>query len=149
MYWLAVLKNMVHALFKTNGHRKSIDIPTVTKEGYNVNKAVLRSNVKLSFHFSLFELTFTSNESLQEKNRTLSDMQLMKLTDLANHCELIRGICGGPVNIHSGYRSPDLNGATAGSSSTSQHPRCEAVDFDVEYQNVQDSFDKIDRKSVV
>ena len=143
MYWLSVLKSMVDALFRTNGHRSMPEADNV-QERYNVDRPSLRRmDVKLSFHFSLFELTNTSNEELQAQNRTLSDAQITKLTALANHCELIRGICGGGVNIHSGYRSLALNSTTVGSASTSQHPKCEAVDFDVTYQTVEDTFNKL------
>lgn len=95
---------------------------------------------KLSENFSLYELTATSNEALQAKNRELVGDQFQKLIVLAYHCEAIRRICGAPVKIHSGYRSEALNGATHGSSSTSQHPRCEAVDFDVPGQELGETF---------
>lgn len=99
---------------------------------------------KLTEHFSLYELTVTSNLALQEKNRELSTEQVQKLVALAHHCENLRRICGdGPLRIHSGYRSPDLNGATKGASSTSQHPKCEAVDFDVPGKTIQQAFDAI------
>lgn len=99
---------------------------------------------QLSEHFSLDELTVTSNDALQAANRVITDDQFVKLTALAAHCEILRAICGGrPLRIHSGYRSPALNGATTGSSSTSQHPRCEAVDFDVPGQTIEDSFNEL------
>ena len=99
------------------------------------------TNPKLSDHFSLFELTVTSNAALQAANREITDDQIAKLKALAAHGEEIRTICGGkPVNIHSGYRSPALNGATTGSSSTSQHPRCEALDLSVVGQDVSVTF---------
>lgn len=98
---------------------------------------------KLSPHFSFFELTATSSPDLQAKNRELTPEQWIKLGELADHCEAIRGIVGQPVKIHSGYRCPDVNGATVGSSSTSQHPRCEAVDFDVPGQDVEETFGRL------
>lgn len=101
----------------------------------------MTSDMKLTEHFSLYELTSTSNEALQAKNRELTGEQVQKLVALAHHCEAIRRICGdGPLKIHSGYRSDALNGATHGSSSTSQHPRCEAVDFDVPGQDLGETF---------
>ena len=99
---------------------------------------------QLSEHFTLEELTATSNEALQAKNRELTDEQVEKLKILAAHAERIRELCGGrPVRVHSGYRSPDLNGATLGSSSTSQHPRCEALDLDVIGQPLPDTFNAL------
>ncbi len=101
-------------------------------------------DMKLSEHFSLYELTVTSNAALQEKNRELDNAQVQKLATLALHCEAIRELCGGrPLNVHSGYRSLSLNGATKGASSTSQHPRCEAIDFDVAGQPLDDTFGKL------
>lgn len=100
--------------------------------------------VQLTPHFSLDELTVTNNAALQAKNRILTGEQVAKLEQLAQHCERMRDICGGlPLRVHSGYRSPDLNDATHGSSSTSQHPRCEAVDFDVPGQTLEDSFNHL------
>jgi hypothetical protein len=101
-------------------------------------------DLKLSDHFSLFELTATSNEALQSANRDLTTEQVQKLSTLALHAEAIREICGGiPLRVHSGYRAPALNGATLGSSSTSQHPKCEAIDFDVKDQTLDDTFRKL------
>lgn len=98
-------------------------------------------DMKLTEHFSLYELTATSNAELQAKNRELTTEQVQKLVALAHHCEAIRGLCGGlALRVHSGYRAPALNGATVGSSSTSQHPRCEAVDFDVAGQEIGETF---------
>ena len=101
-------------------------------------------NQQLSEHFSLYELTVTSNDALQAKNRELTDEQVAKLKALAGHCENIRALCGNTaLRVHSGYRSPDLNTATKGSSSTSQHPRCEAIDFDVPGQTIEESFNAL------
>lgn len=98
-------------------------------------------NILLTPNFSADELTITSNPELQDMNRTLTAEQVGKLLALAMHCENIRSICGGmPVRIHSGYRCETLNGKTSGSSSTSQHPKCEAVDFDIPAQIIDVSF---------
>lgn len=103
-----------------------------------------REDQKLSDHFGLFELTITSNAALQDANRDLTDDQVAKLKALADHCEAMRALCGGTaLRVHSGYRSPALNGATLGSSSTSQHPRCEAVDLDVPGQTIEDTFNTL------
>ncbi len=136
MIWLRKLGNLVNILFRTNGHRERIDMP-------DDNKEISREDSKLSDHFSLFELTATSTANLQEVNRMLSNNQLKKLKELAAHCELMRSICGAPVVIHSGYRSVLLNGVVKGSASTSQHPRCEAVDFHASGQAVEETFEKL------
>lgn len=99
-------------------------------------------DAQLSPHFSFFELTVTSNAALQADNRDVTPEELEKLRHLASDlCEPVRELCGGtPVRVHSGRRSPAVNGATKGASTTSQHPRCEAIDFDVPGQSVEDTF---------
>lgn len=127
MPWLA---DLILAIFST----KTTSIPPVE------DTPKQREDQKLSDHFSLFELTATDNASLQNSNRILTNEQVEKLHALAAHAEAIRIICGVPVKIHSGYRSSTLNGSTVGSSSTSQHPRCEAIDFSGASQRVDDTF---------
>lgn len=100
---------------------------------------------QLSPHCSLFEITVTSNAALQVANRDLSGTVVDELRQTAEEVvEPVREICGGtPIRIHSGYRSPAVNGATQGASSTSQHPKGEAIDFDIPGQTVEDSFTAI------
>lgn len=83
---------------------------------------------KLSDHFSLFDLTQTSHSQYQEKNRDVTPEQIQKLTELANLLEHVMFVLDTPLNIHSGYRCPDLNTAI-GSTPRSQHMLCEAADF--------------------
>jgi hypothetical protein len=98
----------------------------------------------LSEHISLDELTVTDNSALQAANRDISESQFDKLKALALHCELIRSICGNrPIRIHSGYRSDALNAVTPGSSGTSQHTKCEAIDFDIPGVTVEDTFTEL------
>ncbi len=102
---------------------------------------MIRENIELTTNCSLFELTVTGNQSKQEANRDLTDEQIDKLCDLAKYGETIREICGAlPLRVHSAYRSPALNSATVGASNTSQHPLCEAIDFDVIGQDIETSF---------
>lgn len=96
---------------------------------------------QLTPHFSVDELTVTSNAALQASNRVLTDDQVAKLAVLAAHLETVRAICGNvPLRVHSAYRSDAVNGATRGAASTSQHPKCEAADFDVPGQTVNETF---------
>jgi hypothetical protein len=134
--WLAKLSTIVEMLFHTNGHRDVVSLPEEAGEGV----AMFRSDVQLSPHFSLYELTATANASLQEENRTLTDDQVAKLIVLAQQGEKIRELVNLPVTVHSGYRCDALNGVIPGSSSTSQHPRCEALDLAVQGQSVDDTF---------
>lgn len=91
--------------------------------------ATARGDLLLSAHFGLFELTKTNNAALQGKNRILTDEQVSKLGEVANLMEKVREIVGAGINVHSGYRSPDLNAATVGSAKKSQHILCEACDW--------------------
>lgn len=101
----------------------------------------VRPDQQLTKNFRLYELTVTSNADLQAQNRTLTDDQVRKLLALAQFAEGIRHLCGDlPMRIHSGYRCAAVNGDTPGSSSTSQHPRCEAIDFDIPGQDLETTF---------
>lgn len=142
MFWLRKLSHIVHALFSTNGHRvEDVKVPHIEPE---IDEPLPRADEMLSLYFSLYELTVTSNPLLQGSNRILTKQQIAKLKVLAQHADTIRAICGGlPVRIHSGYRSDKLNSATIGSSSTSQHPRCEAIDLDVKGQTIEDTFRRL------
>lgn len=85
--------------------------------------------MQLSEHFSFEELTATSNAALQDLNRLQAQAFLKPLTAVAETLERVRAFLGAPISVHSGYRGPELNGATPGSSKTSQHMKGEAADF--------------------
>lgn len=98
-------------------------------------------NQQLTPHFSLYELTITNNAALQKENRILDSQQILKIKSLAQFGEGIRHLCGDlPMRVHSGYRCAAVNGATIGSSNTSQHPLCEAIDFDIYRQSTDQTF---------
>jgi len=88
-----------------------------------------RADMALTANFGLWELTKTNNAALQAKNRILTDAQVRKLKEVAELMEKVRTIIGGAVDVHSGYRSPDLNAATKGAAPKSQHMLCEACDW--------------------
>jgi len=90
--------------------------------------AIITEDKNLTTNFKLFELTRTDRSQWQEKNRDLTDFQILKLTDLARLLEHVRFILGTSLNINSGYRCPGLN-EVVGSTSASQHLLCEAADF--------------------
>lgn len=100
-------------------------------------------NKQLTPHFSFFELTVTLNAALQAKNREIADGDEDKPLALAQFGEEARGHCAGALRVHSGYRCKDLNGATKGSSDTSQHPRWEALDCDEPGVPVEETFRKL------
>lgn len=84
--------------------------------------------MNLSLHFTLSELTATKSGA---RNVPTSEA----ISALEHLCaavlEPLRAHYGAPVSIHSGYRSPEVNAATPGSSKTSQHMKGEAADLHV------------------
>jgi len=83
--------------------------------------------MKLTPHFTLAELTFTSH---REFDNTPNAVQINNLQRLAEFLEQVRKVLGKPIIIDSGYRSPEVNHAV-GSTSVSQHLRGCAADFRV------------------
>lgn len=104
-------------------------------------------NFQLSEHFSFYEMTVTSNAALQDQNREDAQRYLPTGKALCNKLlEPIRGETSLVVN--SGFRSWDLNGATPGSSPTSQHPLFQAADLHRPGQSVEDLFQEILEKLI-
>lgn len=89
---------------------------------------MIREDRQLTPHFSLYELTHTDIPDLQEKNRDLTDDEVLKLTNLGRFMELVRLMLDKPIIVTSGYRCLDVNNAVGGSPK-SQHLVCEACDF--------------------
>jgi hypothetical protein len=100
-------------------------------------------NQKLTEHFSLYELTRTDNAKLQEANRTLTPEQVVKLISLAHWLETGPRTVVGAMLSHSGYRCDALNGSLPGHSTTSQHVKCEALDFHCPGETVDVTFKKL------
>lgn len=84
---------------------------------------------QLTEHFTFEELTVTNNAELQERNRMEALEFVPALIEVAKLLEYLRAGISRPLSIHSGFRCPELNGATIGSSKTSQHMKGEAADF--------------------
>jgi hypothetical protein len=83
----------------------------------------------LSEHFSLAEFTYSQTASRMGLDNTPTPEAHVHLQQLAQVMEKVRDICGAnPVQITSGYRSPEVNAATGGSS-TSAHMSGLAADF--------------------
>ena len=99
-------------------------------------------NIKLTPHFSLFELAGTSVEKYKKLNLLKAQEQMGKMYMLAGFAERVREIVGKPLIITSGYRCPELNKAIGGAI-TSQHIFCEAIDFVVKGLRPEDVFNRI------
>lgn len=85
--------------------------------------------IKLSEHFTLQEMTYSQTAAREGLNNTPDLKALSNLKLLAGVMEEVRKICGdNPVTVTSGYRSPEVNAATGGSS-TSAHMSGLACDF--------------------
>jgi len=86
---------------------------------------------KLLIKRTLYQMTVTDNAALQAKNRVLTEAQVLKLTQVDQLMCQVEAILGQEIDAHSGYRSPELNGATPGSAKKSQHMLCEACDWSI------------------
>lgn len=87
------------------------------------------SSERLSAHFTLDEFLASSTALRKGLSNAPDAKSLQALrTCTAPGMERIRSCLGVPIFITSGYRSPAVNRAVGGSS-TSQHTRGEAVDF--------------------
>src|SRR3990167_3933552 len=83
---------------------------------------------RLSNNFSLEELTHSETATRKGLDNTPDAETVANLTELALALESVRGLLGCPLHISSGYRSPKVNAAVGGSSS-SAHCRGMAADF--------------------
>lgn len=84
---------------------------------------------QLTDHFTFGELTVTSHVELQAANRIEAVNFLTALRAAAELLERLRAYLGAPISVHSGFRSPALNGAIPGSAAKSQHMLGQAADF--------------------
>ncbi|MCG8553589.1 MAG: D-Ala-D-Ala carboxypeptidase family metallohydrolase [Desulfobacterales bacterium] len=89
------------------------------------------NDMQLSEHFSLNEMTRSDTAARKGINNIPPANMMVKLRDLCVQVlEPVRLHFGVPIRPSSGYRSPELNLAVGGAK-TSQHPKGEAVDFEV------------------
>jgi hypothetical protein len=84
--------------------------------------------MKLSPHFSLAELTASNTAARLRIDNTPPADALQRLGQLADMLERIRATLGVPVIITSAYRSPALNRAVGGVTS-SDHTQGQAADL--------------------
>ena len=84
--------------------------------------------MNLSNSFTLETLTFSETAIRKGLDNTPNADQIENLTVLAQALERVRNILGSSLLIHSGFRSPKVNAAVGGSS-TSSHLEGYAADF--------------------
>lgn len=95
----------------------------------------------LSPHFTLDEMTVTTRTDSGDVDRDGDRTETIpndppakeraSLTEVCLLLEAVRARFGRPIIVHSGYRSPAVNAAVGGST-TSQHMKGEAADFHVD-----------------
>ena len=83
--------------------------------------------MNLSSSFTLEQFTFSETAIRKGLDNTPNDEQLANLTDLAQALERVQQLLG-PLHISSAFRSPKVNAAVGGSS-TSAHMEGYAADF--------------------
>lgn len=98
-------------------------------------------NPQLSLRYSFHELTVTNNKALLETNRQEAERFLPTLKALAAFLEKLSG--PKRLNVNSGFRCWQLNGATPGSSTTSQHTMGQAADLSREGQSAIELFTEL------
>jgi hypothetical protein len=85
--------------------------------------------VMLTENFSLQEMTYSETASREGLSNRPDRYAVANLVRLAEVMEQVRSLCGdNPVTVTSGYRSPEVNAAIGGSS-TSAHMSGLACDF--------------------
>lgn len=84
----------------------------------------------LSANITLAEMATTSHFDLREQNLKEAKEVRDKLRLVAALAQKVRDHFGQPISVHSGYRGPTVN-ARVGGSTTSQHPKAEAIDFHI------------------
>lgn len=83
--------------------------------------------MNLSNSFTLEQFTFSETAIRKGLDNTPNDEQIANLTDLAQSLERVQQLLG-PLHISSAFRSPKVNAAIGGSS-TSAHMEGYAADF--------------------
>lgn len=96
--------------------------------------------MRLSKHFTVEELTTTTNKKLLQKNRNSALSFYSNLEDLAFFAEQVRAFINVPMVISSGYRCEELNKAVGGVAN-SQHVLMRAIDFVPKGMTIDECFD--------
>lgn len=84
--------------------------------------------MNLTAHFTLEELIRSEIAMRRSLDNSAPAFVIENLRQTSTQLELVRDLVGCPIQITSGYRSPNVNAAIGGSRG-SQHMTGEAVDF--------------------
>lgn len=104
--------------------------------------------MKLTSHFTLEELSITSNKALASKNIKEAKAHLTEMECLAFFAEQVRAFVGAPMIISSGYRCDELNKAVGGARN-SQHRFFRAIDFVPKGLDLDECFAKLQFSNLV
>jgi zinc D-Ala-D-Ala carboxypeptidase len=104
-------------------------MPLCEPSANSCRKGRLKVAMQISEHFSLEELSFSEAAARLGLDNTPGPDVIDNLTRTAATMEIIRALLRAlPINVHSGYRSPQVNRAVGGVAS-SAHCRGLACDF--------------------
>lgn len=93
--------------------------------------------MKLTEHFTLEELTVSETAARKGLDNHPNSDIITELTKLALFLENVRILVGKPIQVNSGYRSPEVN-ASVGGSKTSQHCKGQAADIRIKGMSPDD-----------
>lgn len=98
--------------------------------------------MRLTKNFLFSEFTETKHADLLASNIYYAVDNMDKVRELAKFAQEIRDFLGVPMTITSGVRCTALNNRVGGSA-TSQHVKCEAIDFIPSKISLQEAFNRI------
>jgi uncharacterized protein YcbK (DUF882 family) len=88
--------------------------------------------VQLSPNFTLWEMVRSATATARKIYNIPDEAGIERLRLVCRHIlQPVRNHFNRPVRVNSGYRSPALNRVLSGASKSSQHMKCEAVDFEI------------------
>ena len=103
---------------------------------------------KISEHFTMFEVVNSATAIIKKiDNRPTAQVVTNATALIKNVLEPIRNHFNSPLNVNCMYRSPNLNKAVGGVS-TSQHVKGQAADITVNNHSIQEVFNYIKKNLV-
>lgn len=117
-----------------------VGVLVITSQGNRVLVMNDFKKVKLSENFSLDEFVKTSTGI----DNIPGSVEIENLSQLVtNVLQPLRSYLKKSIRITSGYRSPGVNAAVGGSSTTSQHMKGQAADFQIDGMTNQQIIDTV------
>lgn len=99
---------------------------------FNLTTEAGLKSLYLSENFTLWDMVRSDTASAHKIFNVPDEAGIEKLRQVCKHIlQPVRNGLNRPVHVNSAYRSPKLNAVVRRASKTSQHMRCEAVDFEI------------------